>query len=133
MDYWYSPVSIRYTREQVLFILENKEILKEGLWPPEPRETGYTDEGNHPVSCHAPFETACMIIAEVEARLKSCGDAGEALEDEALCIELVDYLSRPARRALNYVSGFRRRRQTYSRWCWEQEQKKKGAGDKPAP
>lgn len=123
MDCWFSPGEIRYTREQVLFILENTEILKEGLWPPEPKETGYTDEGKHPVACHAPYEVACMIIGEVEARLKSCGEAGEALADEAKYIELIDCLSRPARRALNYVSGFRRRRQSYSRWCWEQERK----------
>ena len=98
-------------------------------------EAGYNDDrvdGTHNKTS-APFESLSCVIAEVEARLALCGDAGEALEDEAKYIELVDYLSRPARRALNYVSGLRRRRQTYSRWCWEQEQKKKEAGDKPAP
>ena len=119
MDAWFPPSEIRYTREQVLFILCHREIMGEGIWPPEPKEdSGYVDEpGSHAVSCHAPFETACMVIAEVRARLASCGDAGEALEDEALCIELVDYLSRPARRALNYVSGFKRRRQSFVDWC----------------
>ena len=56
------------------------------------------------------------IIAEVKARIDKCGEAGEALVDEAPNVEFISQLSRPARRALNYCSGYRRRMLTYSEW-----------------
>lgn len=125
---WWAPPDIRFTREQVLFILGNRELLREGIWPRDPNnDSGYVDESQRAgVSEHAPFENPAIMIAEVEARLVSCGDAGEALQDEARYFDDWHYLSRPARRALNYCAGWRRRCETYARWCWKQEQKRKG-------
>ncbi len=67
--------------------------------------------------------TADEVRAELEARLRLCGEAGEALQDEVLLqgVEQIERLSRPARRALYYCSGWRRRKQTYAEWKYDQD------------
>jgi len=81
-------------------------------------------------SRHAPFESPRMFAAEIRDRLRTTREAGEALVDEvpqALKLSGIwggdsyEYLSRPARRALNYISGVKRRRQTYSQWKRDQD------------
>ena len=65
-----------------------------------------------------------MVNAEIEARLNACRkDAREALEDEAPNILFINELSRPARRALNYCSGYRRRLLSYAKWENRSEEK----------
>ena len=113
---WFSPSEIRFTREEMIWLITWLTLLQEGRWPPEHKETGYT--GHQGSRGHrAPFETPVQFAAEVDTRLKTTGEAGEALVDE-IQSGIVDYegLSRPARRVLNYISGWRRRRQTYSQW-----------------
>ena len=63
------------------------------------------------------FETPCQFAAEVDSRLETTGEAGEALGDEIIG-GIPDYegLSRQAKRALNYISGWRRRKSTYGMW-----------------
>jgi hypothetical protein len=58
-----------------------------------------------------------MVNAEIASRLKAVKrDAREALEDEAPATLFIGELSRPARRALNYCSGYKRRRLSYAEW-----------------
>jgi len=74
----------------------------------------------------APFIDAAEVYAEMTERLKTTGEAGEALIDEVRSgITQCDYLSRPAQRACNYLSRERRRRQTYPQWRATVEKRKK--------
>ncbi len=88
--------------------------LEERKWPPEHKDTGYTGSQKSQ-NYKAPFITAIEFHAEVTYRLKTTKEAGEALVDEVQG-GLTEYelLSRPAKRALNYISGWRRRGQTYA-------------------
>ena len=113
---WHSPGEIRYTREEMIWGIQWLSFLEVGEWPPDYKETGYTgSKGGR--STKTKFLPAALFFAEITARLKSTKEAGEALVDE-IQSGITDYegLSRPAKRALNYISGWRRRRQTYSQW-----------------
>ena len=116
MKDWYSPGEIRFQREEMIWLISWLDLLSEGNWPPEGKDTGYT--GYQKSKVHkAPFETPAGYAAEVKSRLKTMGEAGEALVDE-IQGGIMDYegLCGPAQRALNYISGWRRRKETYSQW-----------------
>ena len=115
MKDFYSPGAIRYTREEMIWGIIHLQELGNGHWPRDPKETGYTEGSwqKNP-SKHAPFERAVDFHSEITYRLKTTGEAGEALVDEVQSgITYYEGLSRPAKRALNYISGWRRRRQSY--------------------
>ena len=88
------------------------------------KETGYTGSKGGRLT-KTKFLPAALFYAEITVRLKTTGDAGEALVDE-IHAGITDYesLSRPAKKAANYVSGWRRRRQSFSRWCYQREKRK---------
>ena len=113
---WYSPGEIRFQREEMMWLIKWLPFLEEGTWPPEHKESGYT--GYQKSRSHrAPFENPVGFASEVHCRLNTTGEAGEALVDEIQGgITEYEELSRPAKRALNYISGFRRRRLSYSLW-----------------
>jgi hypothetical protein len=121
---WHSYAEISFTREQVFgFLLPHRREMKDGRWPPRPG-AGYEEAGGSARREHAPFEAAVSVIAEVEARLEGTGEAGEALLGEVDAgIEDISLLSRPARRALDYIAGWKRRRISYSLWKWRQGHK----------
>lgn len=111
------PLSqIVYSRHQVFCIMHNFGALPLSDDPGAERTQKQKTSG-------APGETMLCVIAELEVRLKSCGEAGEALQDEAPTVETMGQLSRPAMRALNYCSGWRRRRQSYAQWKVDQNRK----------
>ena len=111
---------ILFARVQVFWLL-NTQFTFEGV-------AGFTDEKVHGTrQTSANFESVSVIVAEVEARLACCGEAGEALQDEAPRAERIPAsatnpkesyygLSPPAMRALNYCSGFRRKLLSYENW-----------------
>jgi hypothetical protein len=115
----YSPADIRFSREQMIWLIEWLDVLEDGKWPPDPKETGYIDTpgGSGNKSSRSPFETAAQIFAEVTDRLKQTGEAGVTLVWEIQHgLEVYELLSPPAKRALNYISGWRRRRMDFSSW-----------------
>jgi len=127
LDEWYSPRDIHFTREQMLWLIAWLPVLGEGNWPPEPRETGYTEapKVQKSRSRKAHFQTPAEYYAEVTYRLKSCGTAGETLVWEVQHgLDVYELLSPPAKQSLNYISGWRRRRRSFPKWCWEQSQKR---------
>ena len=80
MEPWWSPREIVFNTKQVLWLLGWLLFLGEGSWPPEHRETGYTDVGRMKSRSHrAPFETAAVVHAELDARIRACGQDGEML------------------------------------------------------
>jgi len=125
VDRWWHPREITFTREQVEWLLEHLELLKEGVWPPDPRGTGYTDApARGSVNRHAPFETPCQIAAEVEARLAKCGLDRYLVEDryirkipedvlaQRLCMAERE-VCRRINSALSYITGRRRKQYSY--------------------
>lgn len=145
MDYWYSYAVFRHTRQQNYWAIENRTFFDDGEWPPifsSPKGEFITDEydkqekkwvevvkqvstyievpiGKRQVKHEAYFVNPALVIAEIETRLETTGEAGEALLDEIGTGISMDGLSGPALRALKYISdisGMRRRRQTYAQW-----------------
>ena len=115
-DKWWSPSEIRYTPEQVTWLLGLEGIIEPGEWPPECLETGYTGGDGGKVNHHAPFEVSCCIFSELDARLSSCSTDGELLFAQ---VKAQLHLSQPARQALSYVSGYKRKRTDYKTYRWQ--------------
>ena len=96
---WFSYSEVRWCPFQVIFIIEHSGELLEGNWPDNPDGSGYTDPMiKLGYRSEAYFTKPEEIIGEVEYRLKTTGDAGDALVDEILNgTVIIDRLSRPAR------------------------------------
>ncbi len=125
-EVYYKPSEIRFSREQMLWLIEWLSVLKEGTWPPNPQGSGYTEIASVQKSSshHAGFETPCQFAAEIESRLKSTGESGEVLVHEVQHgLDVYELLSPPAKKALNYISGWRRRSRPFYKWCYDQRQK----------
>ena len=99
-----------YARIQVFWMLH---FYSDPPWS----DTGNTDGIGKQQNQSAPFEAVCCVRAEIEARIEACGEAGECLADEAPNVETINQLSRPARRALNYCSGWKRKSLSYRAWA----------------
>ena len=128
---WYSPSEIRYERYQNIWLIACVLRLPEGEWPLEPSTVG---ESQHSKPKHAPYEGACDVMGELKLRLKTTGEAGETLLCEIQSYydfeergRIIPYeaLTEPARRALNYLSRNKRRKQTYPEWRYEKDGRKK--------
>ncbi len=134
-DFW---GKYAYGRDQVIFVLENWATLEEGKWPRDPREVGYSETPQELKGqkfrtsqrfrkAVAPFQTAADIWAEIDFRLKKCGQDGEWLLDyfalgkdlEAIArsagVDLYEVNKRTSR-ALKFVSGYKRKRRPYGQW-----------------
>lgn len=129
---WYPMSALNnLCRVQCIFLIEHLDLLEDGKYPVNPKETGYT--GIDPaIRVSARSTPRWMVVAElyseITGRLRTCGDAGEALVDEIqnwhknLPVTVGDYrieywqLSRPAQKALNYISGAKQRLMTFSEW-----------------
>ena len=116
---WFAYYEIRFCPYQVIFIIYRVATFRDSKWPESPYgrndiapgvRAGFRNE--------AYFVKPKIVLAEVEYRLRRVTrDAREALIDEIMMgkIDLDDF-SRPAKRALMYVKGFRRKKQTFSQW-----------------
>ena len=106
LDDFYPIQSIDYHRRQMLFLIENLGLLRDGTYPPEPdiyltevmvregkkrvyieieqKESSYIDPRikKKVINRHAPFEDSAMIAAEVDLRLDRTGIDGKLLVAE---------------------------------------------------
>jgi len=145
---WYSYNVYRWTREQVIWALRHREFFDDGRWPPiigdyvtdeydsthkkwikvYHSESTYIEPliNKRQIKAEAYFVKPGIIIAEIDKRMETTRDAGEALIDE-IEVGITEYklLSRPARKALDYISGYYRREQTFAQWKAEQKRKEK--------
>jgi len=123
---WYLPRDIIFNLEQVKWLLSWLYVMVEGNWPADPQGSGYTDIASvqKSRSSHAPFEVACQIAAELEARLKMTGRDGEMLRahycdcwdyDRIASLSGIDInqVIRRKNSALWYCVGRKRKRITY--------------------
>ena len=74
---------------------------------------------------HAPFETPEQHIGEIEARLKTCGDCGKVLIQQIDNGDGFDRLTEPAKKALFYISGYKRKLQSFAKWRADGKRMKK--------
>lgn len=124
---WYSPSSIRFTKDQLLWLLPHLDNIRAGDWPPEHKETGYIGKSKSKRKPGAYFEPAVCIGAEVSVRLLACRRDGQMViarycwgKNEE---ELAEYFNLPYDRvieginsALRYCTGWKRKRTKYSQW-----------------
>lgn len=128
---WYSPHSIRYTKPQVRWLLPHLALLRSGVWPRNPKETGYTDPAisKAPLKAGAKFELPTIIAAELDVRIQAAGVDGLMMEflyafepdDELFVIEHMAQCLNLSRReatqrirnALYFVSGADRKKSSY--------------------
>ena len=118
VDLWYSPAEIRFTREQMIFLILSMDLLSQGAYPPDSKGTGYTDPAilSKAKSHKAPFETPIQFHAELKSRLDKTGTDGKLLVAEVRAEYTFGELSREASTALDYISGWRRRKMDYTSW-----------------
>ena len=125
MTEYYTPRDITFQRQEIIWLIEHLNTLESGEWPVSPVESGYTEIRSPNRNHKAYFETPCQIAAELTWRLKRTGESGEILVWEIQHgLDDYDLLSPPAKRALNYCSGWRRRTQEYSKWLYKEKGKK---------
>ena len=110
---WFSPGSIVYCRPQCLFYLKFCDSIRQGEWPQEPEGSNYTDSAIRSGFVKIPAHHAEMFAAEMDSRIKMAGIEGKLLEYE---VKLEYPLSSTSYKALNYISGWRRKTQAYSAW-----------------
>ena len=122
---WYPPDSIKYTKAQVRFILNNLVMMKEGVYPESPLGSSYIEvPGGKKVRRRAPFETSCLIVGELEARLKKTGRDGiaaKAFYTHQFPIYEIAWLAQwdkdetreRIKRAVDYVTGWERKDESY--------------------
>ena len=133
---WYSPGSIEasYSKPMIKWLTPRLSLLRVGVFPRNPKETGYTDPAlsKGPLKASANFETAVRIAAELDSRIEAAGADGMMLEflyafepdDEifvidhiAQCLKLNRLeVSQRIRNALYYISGADRKANNYDRY-----------------
>jgi len=132
---WYSPHSIKFTKAQVKWLISVLPMLRNGVYPRNPKESGYTDAGIVPkkqTKAGAKFEIPAGLAAELEIRIQRAGVDGLMLEflyafepaDElfvmehmAQCLNLSrKEVNQRIRNALYYVSGDKRKTGSYSQY-----------------
>ncbi len=132
-DKWYSYNSFKFTKAQVKWALANIITLRNGIWPPSHKESGYVGEPyKKRVSHEGSFIKAASIAAELDLRIQRAGVDGLILEflyafepeDELFVIEHIAQclhletkeVSQRIRNALYFVSGADRKAGSYSQY-----------------
>ncbi len=137
---WFSYSAIRFTAEQVEWILQNLTTFEAGRWPKEPSgrdlenpdsaySTGSAPEeltgtGDYFTKTYKVYSTGdkasfvkpALIAAEITARMDMCGRDGEMCRQyyEAERVELEISV---VNRVKAYISGWNRRTISYWDWC----------------
>ena len=76
MTEWYALNQIRFTGEEIIWVLCSAGLLHEGDWPPEPMVSGDIPTIKKGGKKNARFTKPVEVIAEVERRLEHCGFDG---------------------------------------------------------
>ena len=110
---WYSYGEFSFRRCEVLWALHYAEEFRDGKWPCQNIISGYTDPGirTQRVKKEPAFVKPAIVMAETDARLEKTGVDGKLLLAEVEAE--YELFSDEAWMALNYVSGWKRKRQLY--------------------
>ncbi len=112
-NFWY-PNQIKFSQNQVRWLLPYLKELREGLFPSNPHETGYVGS-SHSHSQKAPFENICLIAAELDIRLAACFPDGILVEEHYSGLSFVELskkyhqsvidIERGINNAVSYISS----------------------------
>lgn len=113
----YTPRTLRFDRNGIAWIVRHALELREGRWPGG-LPSDYMDTPiSSGLTSRAPFENPCLVIGELEIRIKRCGVDSYLVEahingkePEEIAKERylsVDYVKRRINKVLLYcASGF---------------------------
>ena len=74
---WFSFSQFWFYRRHVQFACDHAVTLRNGKWPPQPRDTGYIDMGGgRRLASEGTFVKPASIWADVEMRLSRCNSDG---------------------------------------------------------
>ena len=121
---YYKPGQITFRRKHIVWILEHIDIMRQGIYPPDPRRSGYVDSPGKQNNASATFEKACQLAGEVDARLNRCGIDGLMVRayftgaadesDLARHTHMTVYdVTKHIRSTMSYCVGYRRKGITY--------------------
>ena len=110
---WYSYGDIRWCPYQVFFLLRYEEYLSVGIWP-TPEST--CEAPKKTISHDAHYVNSMIVMAELHSRLEKTGLKGALLREQCKLREKVLYLSDPAKDALYYCTGWRRKATDFTTW-----------------
>lgn len=127
-DRFWPPRDIRFTQEQVFWLFQHMDIIREGNWPPRPSSYIEPNVQKSP-SRHAPFEAPISIAAELLVRLENAGQDGAMCKLVYIYGEPVESIARHWHippwvaqqridRALHYCSGWKRKRTYRQGWSY---------------
>ena len=128
---FYSPASINFSREQVIWLIKHFNLLIDGIWPSDHKVTGYTGK-KHKVSHVSYFETTKQVMAELVPRIERIGrdalpllfafthDADQQIyvrDMLASCLRVEPYeLDERVEDAITYITGSRAKKMGYVEW-----------------
>ena len=135
MSDWYHPRDVIFDRITVEWVSNHALELREGLWPGG-IPADYTTLPGGKAHAHAPFETAVLVIAELEIRVKRCGLDGFLWEEKYIrgfdepqiaqnrCLDERTVFSRinkvlgycASGRKPRWITTKRKKAQTYEEW-----------------
>lgn len=129
---YYKPNEIRYSRQQIEWLIPLLPLLRSGSYPRDPTESGYTQApGKRQVKAKASFIMAAEIASELDWRIQQAGweglitemvysnldDRYWAMQHIAESLEMdINEVERVTSRVIRYLAGFKRRQRTYSQW-----------------
>lgn len=118
-EFW-SPKDVDFSRECIEWLLSNYDLLKQGVWPPEHKETGYTGDSSSRLSDRVKFQSPIEMVVEIDMRMKLltktqymvvwlCCVDGHSIDEAASRMGLHYSLVEECReKGLNKISGWRR-------------------------
>ena len=119
---WWTPAEIVFEQRQCVWLVSWLNVLEVGDWAPIPQNEVLA---KHETPQHrAYFETPAQIYAEITYRLDRTGQDGEMVKDfylwtktdreMAIAYNMDIYeIEHRARRAIRYISGWKRKTRTY--------------------
>ncbi len=124
---WYRPGEVIPTVYQLEhFVLPNLDELRLGVWPTDPRPTGYIDTGKSQRNLKAYFIDPGELAAEVDKRMSRIVDSIALVlhyTTEWPMPKIAQYLHydelelwREMRLMLKFVAGYKRKRDSYPTW-----------------
>ena len=122
---WFNYAEIRWCVYQVLWIITHKETLQSGRWPKDPYGSADDNPGRRNTASEASFVKPEVVLAELEARLARTHNWGELLITQIEDGRSILSLSDGAMEILRYVSGFRRKALSFSRWQRQKRYRRK--------
>ena len=74
MTYYVPPNKVVFSRDQIIFLIENLETLREGVYPTNPDGSDYMDpQIKSQRRAKAPFENPVSLLIEITRRLELSG------------------------------------------------------------